>query len=399
MSVEDAINIADLQNMARSRLPRIVFDYLEGGVEDERCLSRNERAFEAVRLVPRYLVDVSTCDVSTELFGKTYAAPFGFAPTGTVGLFRRGGDLMLAEAAAAAGIPYCMSGASNSSLEDAVRLAPDHTWYQLYAARDPRIGDDLSRRSADLGCPALVVTVDVPANPKRDRNARNGFSHKLRLTPRILLDALTHPAWSIEFLRHGGLPTFENWRRYTEQDATPGEVVEFLYGQMPWPGQTWHDIQRYRRLWPRPLILKGILHQDDAIRASELGVDGIIVSNHGGRQLDAAPSPLEVLPSILAAVGKRCTVMLDSGVRRGSDIVKALCLGAQFVFVGRAAAYGVTAGGRAGAARAVSILRDEVGTTLAQIGCPEVAMADPQFLSPNSPVPHSQSGNSGLARS
>jgi (S)-mandelate dehydrogenase len=379
MNTDKAINIEDLRRMAKRHLPRICFDFIEGGLEDELGIARNERAFNRHRIVPRYLVDVAQRDQSVSLFGRSYALPFGIAPTGLAGLFRRGADLMLAEAAAAANIPFIMSGASTASIEAAARVAPEHTWYQLYGARDMKVSEDLIRRARDAGLSTLVHTVDVPVNSKRERNIRNGFIRPYKLTASIVLDGLAHPAWLLDYLRHGGMPMFENWAPYARPGASANEVADFLGAQTP-STQTWRELEAYRRLWPRTLVVKGILHPDDAKRCAELGVDGIIVSNHGGRQLDRAPSPLEVLPAIDAAVGDKLTVMLDSGVRRGSDIVIAWCLGARYVFVGRATLYGAAAGGTAGAKRAIAILRDEIDRVLAQIGCPSFRQLGPEWL-------------------
>jgi L-lactate dehydrogenase (cytochrome)/(S)-mandelate dehydrogenase len=381
MRVEDAINIEDLRRMAKRRLPRIAFDFIEGGLEDEIGLARNEGAFREHRLVPRYLVDVSTRDQSRWLFGRRHRSPFGIAPTGIAALFRPGADLMLAEAAAGADIPFIMSGASTASLEKAARIAPDHTWYQLYAAADMAISEDLIRRSADAGLAAFVVTVDVPVPSKRERNLRNGFTTPLTLTPSIVWDGLTHPRWLLDYLRHG-TPVLENWTPYAGRGDSDG-VQNFFRSQQR-AGQTWRELEAYRRLWPRKLVVKGVLHPDDARRCAELGVDGIMVSNHGGRQLDRAPSPLEVLAAIKAAVGERMTVMLDSGIRRGADILMALGLGADFVFVGRATLYGAAAGGLAGVNRAIAILREEIDTVMGQIGCPSLDHLDGDFLSGDS---------------
>jgi len=233
----------------------IVFDYIEGGLEDEHCLRRNEAAFQRYRLVPRYLVDVSTRTQSATLFGRTYGSPFGIAPTGLVGLYRRGGDLMLAEAAAAANIPFVMFGGSNAALEAAARIAPDHTWYQLYGARDTTISEDQIRRARDAGRGALVLTVDVPVRSKRERNIRNGWSLAVKLKPSTVLEALTHPAWVAEYLRHGGVPAFENWAPYAGAGAGPAEIVSHYTSQFPAPAQTWRELEIYRRLWPRTLIV------------------------------------------------------------------------------------------------------------------------------------------------
>jgi len=221
MSLDNAVNIEDLHRLAKRRLPKIAFDFIEGGVEDERGLSRNEAAFAKHRLLPRYLVDVSKRDQSQTIFGKKFDSPFGISPTGTAGLFRRGADMMLAEAAADANIPYIMSGASNDSIETAARVAPKNAWYQLYAARDGQISEDMIRRVSDAGLDALVLTVDVPVRPRRERNIRNGFANirgawlkaALSLKPAILMESLTHPGWIVEYVRHGG--------RHPE----PGELV------------------------------------------------------------------------------------------------------------------------------------------------------------------------------
>ena len=388
MNLDRAINIEDLHRMAKRKLPRIIFDYIEGGVEDERGLARNEAAFHKHRLLPRYLVDVSKRDQSTSVFGRTYSSPFGISPTGGVGLYRREGEVMLAEAAAAANIPYIMSGGSNASMEEALKVAPNNVWFQLYAAKDASITDALIGRARDSGAGALVLTVDVPVHPKRERNYRNGFARvrgggvleSLKLKPSILLEAMTHPAWVIEYVRLGGAPTLGNWAPHAPDGASTSDVIALGRGQTPASAQTWRDLERYRRLFPRPLVVKGILNPADAVRAAEIGVDGIIVSNHGGRQLDQAPASLEVLPAIKAAVGDKVTVMLDSGVRRGADILIALCLGAQFVFFGRPTLYGAIVGGVPGVNKVVDIFRTEIDLVMGQIGCPSLDQLGPDFL-------------------
>ena len=388
MRVDQAVNIEDLHRMARRRLPKVAFDFIEGGLEDERGLDRNTAAFHKHHLLPRYLVDVSKRDQSATIFGKNFASPFGISPTGGAGLFRRGADLMLAEAAREANIPYIMSGSSNDSLEAAARVAPDNAWYQLYAARDPEICDDLIRRVADAGLGALVLTVDVPVHSKRERNLRNGFANirgnwlraALSLTPTLLAEAMTHPAWVIEYIRHGGTPALENWLPYAAPGATAEDTVKFNRSMVPAHSQTWRDLERYRQLFPRTLIVKGIMDPRDAVRAADIGCDGVIVSNHGGRQLDQAPASLDVLPAIKRAVGDRMTVMLDSGVRRGADILIAMCLGAQFCFFGRPTLYGAVAGGLPGVKKAIDIFRGEIDLTMGQIGCPSLNDLGPDFL-------------------
>ena len=378
MKLANAVNIEDLHRMAKRRLPKIAFDFIEGGVEDELGISRNEAAFRRYRLMPRYLVDVNKRDQSAKLFDRVYASPFGISPTGAAGLFRPGADLMLAESAAGANIPFVMSGASTASMEKAAGVAPTHTWYQLYVARDPKISEDLIRRARDAGLGTLVLTVDVPVGSKRERNIRNGFGRPLKMTWKTKLEALTHPGWLMEYMRTG-TPLIENWAPYAGAGANADQVADFVAHQMP-SIPTWEDLEKFRKLWPRHLVVKGILHPDDARRAADIGVDGIIVSNHGGRQLDRAPASLEALPAIRKAVGDRVTIMLDSGVRRGADILIALALGARFVFCGRATLYGAAAGGIPGVRKAISILRSEIDLTMAQIGCPSLDQLDASFL-------------------
>ena len=372
------VNVDDLRRAAKRRLPKIAFDFIEGGVEDEDGLDVNEQAFRQHRLVPRYLVDVSTRDQSASLFGRTYASPFGIAPTGLASLFRPGADLMLAAAARAANIPFIMSGSSTASIEDLGKVAPDHGWYQLYAARDKKISEDMIRRADAAGLSTLVLTVDVPVHSNRERNQRNGFTRPLKLSWGTKLEALRHPGWLAGYLKQG-TPMFSNWVPYAEKGASADAVAAFVATQTAAP-LTWRDVETFRRLWPRTFVIKGIMHSDDAVRAASLGVDGIMVSNHGARQLDRAPSPVDVFPAIRDAVGDRMTLMLDSGVRRGVDALIALCLGAKFVFVGRATLYGATVGGQAGAAKAINILRREIDLTLGQIGCPSLDQLGADYL-------------------
>jgi (S)-mandelate dehydrogenase len=379
VNVSRAINIEDLRKMAKRRLPRIAFDFIEGGVEDELGIARNEASFDRERLVPRYLVDVSKRDQSCDLFDRRYSSPFGVSATGLAALFRPGADLMLAEAAAAANIPFMMSGMSTASIEAAAKVAPAHSWYQLYVARDREITLDLIRRVRDAGFGTLVLTVDVPVSSKRERNLRNGFALPPKLTAATMLNALKHPGWIAGYLRHG-MPRFENWTPYARANSTTPQINAFAAKQAPASTVTWEHLEEFRQLWPRHLVVKGILHRDDAIRAAAIGVDGIIVSNHGGRQLDQAPAPLEVLPGIREAVGDKVTLIVDGGVRRGADIVMALCHGARFVTVGRATLYGTAAGGIEGARKAIAILREEIDLVLGQIGCPNVAQLDQSFL-------------------
>jgi L-lactate dehydrogenase (cytochrome)/(S)-mandelate dehydrogenase len=265
-------------------------------------------------------------------------------------------------------------------MEQGARLAGKNLWYQIYGARDRKVAADLVKRAIDLGLTTLAVTCDVPVASNRERNRRNGFVRPLRMTLPTILEAMLHPAWVLNYYRSGGLPMLGNWQPYAARDATPDQVAELFAKQTPDPSQTWADLEAIRNAWPGKLLLKGVMHPEDARIATTMGVDGLIVSNHGARQLDMMPSPLDMLPMIRAAVGPDVPLLLDSGVRRGSDIVAALCLGADFVLTGRATLYGATAGGLEGVKKAVSILQREIDLVLGQIGAVNLDALGPQFL-------------------
>ena len=303
MNIQSAVNLEDMRLLARRQLPRIAFDFIDGGADDELCLKRNREAFEKYRLLPRYLRDVSTRDQSVVLFGRTYASPIGISPTGLAGLWRPGADLMQAAAARDANVPFMLSSAANASLEDGMRVAPEHVWFQMYCTSDERINADLVQRAVNAQVGVLVISVDVPVNSNRERNRRNGFSRPLRMTPGVIFNAMKYPAWVLRYLRSGGIPMMRNWQPYAPEGASASEVAD-LYGTLtPAPMVQWSHLQRIREAWAGPLVVKGLLHPDDAKLAARMGVDALVVSNHGGRQLDAAPSPLDMLPAIRAALG------------------------------------------------------------------------------------------------
>ncbi len=378
--IDSAINIDDLKRMAKRRLPKIMFDFIEGGAEDEVGLRTNANAFRDLRLVPRYYIDTARREQKATLFGRTYASPFGIAPTGMAGAFRKDAELYLAQTAQEADVPYLMSGASNASMEAAAKLAGKNLWFQIYGAKNRTFQLDLVKRAIDLGLTTIAVTCDVPVSSNRERNRRNGFVRPLRMTLPTILEAMLHPAWVVNYYRTGGLPMLGNWERYGEKNATPDQVADLFAKQTPDPSQVWGDVEAIRTLWPGKLLLKGVMHPEDARIATEMGVDGLIVSNHGGRQLDMMPSPLDMLPMIRAAVGPDVPLLLDSGVRRGSDIVAAMCMGADFVMTGRATLYGATAGGLEGVKKAVSILQREIDLVMGQIGAVNLAALGPQYL-------------------
>ncbi len=363
-------NIADLRSAGRRRLPKGIFEYVDKGTEDAIALANNRAAFERVKMRNRVLVDVSNIDLGTTLFGKPVSLPLAIAPTGIAGLCWYEGELELAKAAASAGIPFSLATGSNTSMEKVAKEAGGRLWFQLYMWQKRDLSYELVKRARDAGYEALILTVDTALGANREHNQRNGFSVPFRPSTRNILDVMRHPVWLqqvlLRYLATSGMPRHENYPREYQARITgdAGSKKDLRAHSM-----TWDDVEKLRSVWPGTLILKGILHRDDACQAVERGVDGIVVSNHGGRNMDSASATLDVLPEIVDAVGGRTTILLDSGIRRGSDIVKALALGAYSVLAGRATLYGVMAGGQAGAERAISILKDELRRTLAYVGC------------------------------
>lgn len=376
----EAVNLEDMATLAKRRLPRIAFDFIDGGVDGEAGMERNRAAFARYTLLPRYLVDVENRHQKVTLFGNEYQSPFGVSPMGIAGFFRPGADLMLARAAAGCGIPYLMSSASCDALEDAMKVAPETTWFQVYGTRNPEITKDMIRRARELKVRVLVVTIDTPVIGNRERNNRNGFTRPMKMTPQVILQGLSRPRWTMDYLRGGGIPMMRNWQPYAREGASANDVADLYGSQTPAPGQTWELIDMVRREWDGPLVVKGVLDPGDAIRCRERGVDGLIVSNHGGRQLDAAPASIDMLPQIAEAVGPGMELILDSGVRRASDIAKALCLGASAALFGRPAMFAVAAEGEAGASRAFKMLRHELGLLMGMMGWSDLKCAGPASL-------------------
>ena len=402
MSYHDAYNIEDLRRIAARRLPRVAYEFLAGGVEDNVSLNHNRAAFERIRLRPHTLVDVSARSQQVSVFGKQFNCPFGIAPTGAAGLFGFAADIALARAARAAGVPFVLSTASFEPLEKVAQEAAGGTlWFQLYMSKDREPAQKLVTRALDAGYEALVVTTDLPVHPNREYNQRNGFTIPFKLNFANMVDGALHPRWLVNvFLRtliDSGVPRFQNL-----DTNVGGRIIAKPLGEFRARREAlnWDDFRWLRELWPRRLLLKGVMRADDALLALQHGADGVFISNHGGRALDGALSPIEALPEIRAAVGRRLVLMLDSGIRRGSDIVKALALGADMAFVGRATLYGIAAGGEAGAQHAVGILRSEVDRVLALLGCPSVRELGPDFLWHPDLNPMSDgasAGNAGVA--
>ena len=364
MTVDRAISIEDLRAMARRSAPRFVFDFIDGGAEDEVTLRGNRGAFERLRFRPRTLVDVSKRTLDQAILGKPSSLPVVSAPVGLLGLSWRHGDLEIARAAVAAGIPHGVSTSSMDSLEDVARAAPGRLWFQCYVFQDRAVSEKLIRRAADAGYEALIITSDFPVSGKRERDLRSGLRPNAKLTLGAQVETLLHPRWLLSVAVHP--PRFA----VVERSLDAGRKASaFLPSKMFDASLDWDDFRRFRDLWKGKLLLKGVLRANDAARAVECGADGVVISNHGGRQLDGAVSGMDALPDVVRELRGRASVLVDGGVRRGGDIAKALACGAEAVFVGRALNYGLAAAGAAGVTRALQILRDEFDRTLALTGC------------------------------
>ena len=388
-----AVSIDDLRKMARRRLPRVVFDYIDGGAEGEVTLRENRRVFDDVTFRPRHAVAVSSCDLRTEVLGARLDLPLLLAPVGSSRMFYPRGETVAARAAGAAGTVYILSTLSGSRLEDVKAASSGPVWYQVYLAGGRDVARAAIRRARDAGFSALVVTIDTPVAGLRERDVRNGSLELLSRNPWTILpyvpQVLIRPRWLLDFLGDGGLMHFPNVV-LPDGPMQYADVSAILEQAMV----TWDDLRWIRDAWSGPIIVKGVLTAEDARRAVDAGAEGIVVSNHGGRQLDGVSSTLRALPDVVAAVNGRAVVMLDGGIRRGSDIVKALCLGARAVLVGRAYAYGLGAAGGPGVTRAIDLLRTDVVRTLKLLGCASVAELDrsyvgvPPFFSARLPDDH-----------
>ncbi|MDB5797964.1 MAG: FMN-dependent family dehydrogenase [Paucimonas sp.] len=380
------LSIADLEQAVRRRLPPGIFGYVVGGSEDEASLRANRAGFEQWQFLPRPLVDVSTRSQQTKLFGKTWDSPVGIAPMGVASVCRFDGDRALARAAARAGVPFILSGASTTALEQVAAESPD-AWFQAYIPSRREVILPLLRRVAAAGIDTLVVTVDVPIASQREMEIRNGFSVPLRPSVKLLLGGLSRPRWLLETfartLLAQGIPHFENFT------ATRGNAIVTATSGDHRAGRAalcWDDMRWLRGHWAGKLVIKGILRPEDARHAQAIGADGVIVSNHGGRQLDGAIASIDALPAVVAAV-PGFPVMIDGGFRRGTDVLKALALGACFVFVGRPAMYGLALDGANGAQAALGLLQKEIDLNLALLGCPGTAQLDRSYVRHASETP------------
>jgi (S)-mandelate dehydrogenase len=373
------LSIEDLRSIARRRVPNFAFEYLEGGADDEATLKWNRAALEAIRLAPNTLINTSTRQQRTTLFGQELATPLVIAPTGLNGMLRNRGDVALARAAAATGIPFTLSTVSNVRLEEVASEAKGRLWMQLYVLKDRKIAEDILTRAERSGYEALVFTSDANVFGNREWDRRN-YRAPAKLTLRNLVDVACHPRWAYDVMVPNGAPSFANIADYLTREQRTARAGVAVIPRLFAADISWDDVAWLRKMWPRKLVLKGVLTVADAKQAAELGCDGIVLTNHGGRQLDSCISPIEALPQIAEAVRDRLTIIVDSGFRRGTEVVKAIALGAHAVMIGRATLYGLAAGGEAGAQRALAILTSEIDRTLGQLGCRSISELGPHLL-------------------
>jgi L-lactate dehydrogenase (cytochrome) len=375
------VNVADARRRARRVLPRVVFDYVDGGAEDEHTMSENTAAFREISFRPHMAVGAVEPSLSVKVFGTNLRLPVILAPCGLVRLMHPDGADGAAQAAASRGTISVLSTVSGASLESVASASSGPMWFQLYAAGGRKEAESLIERAAVAGFEALVVTVDTPVLGRRERDVRHGIEPPLRINPRGVVhlgpQVLSRPVWAWRMARNG-VQMLGGGARGAGTTTTEPSVLKVSSVASPF---RWSDIEWMRGRWSGPLIVKGILTSDDALRAVACGADGLIVSNHGGRQLEGAPATVRVLPEVVAAVGDDAEVLVDGGIRRGSDVVKAIALGARAVLVGRPYLYGLAAAGRPGVEQVLDILRDEMTRTLALLGCPGVEALDPGWLS------------------
>jgi L-lactate dehydrogenase (cytochrome) len=379
--ISRAVNIEDLCELARRRLPRIVFNYLDGGAEAEWTLRENRRAFEAVTFRPSQAIAVPTCDLRTRVLGTDLSMPLLLAPVGYLRVMHPGGEIAAARAASKAGVGMILSTVSGHRLEDVKAASPGQVWYQLYLTGGRAAAENAMRRAINVGYTVLVITIDSTVIGHRERESRDGMEQLLRgnLWAKIpfVSEILTHPRWLARFLLDGGLPDMPNI-------VSPERGVlrvRDAHTAMKRQAFSWSDMPWIRALWKGPIVIKGVLTAEDARRSLDHGAAAVVVSNHGGRQLDGVPASLQVLPEVVEEVKDRAEVLMDSGIRRGSDIVKAICLGARAVLCGRSYAYGLAAAGEPGVTRSLEILRNDLERCLKLLGCPSVNALTQSYVS------------------
>lgn len=377
-AAERCVNIEDLRELAARRVPRAVFDYVDGAAGDELTAARNRSDLRSLSVVPRVLVGGAELDLSTTVLGERLAVPLLGAPTGLTGMVHHRGEVAVARAVQAAGGLYVLSSAGSRGIDELARLCPGPRWFQIYVSPDRGVSRSLIERARSSGYGALVVTVDVARAGQRERDRRNGFSVPPRVTARSIAEGLRRPRWSADFLRH---PRVLSQTALNAGGATdsPTSLAAMINSQFD-PALSWTDVAWVQEQWAGPVVLKGVLRAEDAVQAARMGIAGVIVSNHGGRQLDQAPSTISVLPAIADAAGSELEVYMDGGIRRGVDIIKAVALGARACLTARALVYGLAAGGAAGARRAMSILVDELSLAMVLSGARSLSELDRSWI-------------------
>jgi len=374
--MRNVVSIDDLREPARRRLPRFVFDFVDGGAEDEITLNRNRKSFEKVFFRPRVLVDVSKRNTATTVLGEQVALPVVLAPVGLTIFASRHGELAVARAAGREGAIFVVSTSSGYSIEEVASVATKSLWFHLHLCRSREVNTALVQRAQNAGYHALCITVDDVVVGKRERDLRNDITLPPHITLKKMIEVLRHPRWLYDYL-FGPPFVLKNFTGLeTTQGKSARELLDYARHELNNPSTSWDDVAWLRKLWQGPLVIKGIMTVDDALKAVEYGVDGIVVSNHGGRQLDGQLAPIEILPQITEAVNGRAEIFIDGGIRRGTDVVKAIALGARACLVGRPYIFGLAAGGEAGVAKALQIFRDEIDRTLALIGCRSLTEVD-----------------------
>ena len=374
MSLATATSIDDLRLMAKRRVPKAFFEYCDHGSYAEETLYANRADLKALRLRQRVMVDVSNCSTETTILGQKATFPFGLAPTGLTGMQHADGEILAARAAERVGIPFCLSTMSICSIEDVAAGTTKPFWFQLYVMKDRGFAQSLVERAIAAKCSALVLTVDLQVQGQRHRDIKNGMTVPPRITLANLVDIATKPDWALKVMR-GKRKTFGNLEGFVKGMTGVKSLGQWIAGQFD-PALNWSDVAWIRSIWPGKLIIKGVLDVDDARHAAATGADAIVVSNHGGRQLDGAPSAISTLPRIVDAVGGETEVIFDSGVRSGQDVLRALALGAKSCLIGRAFLYGLGAGGEAGVAKAIDIIGRELSVSMALTGRRSIAEID-----------------------
>jgi isopentenyl diphosphate isomerase/L-lactate dehydrogenase-like FMN-dependent dehydrogenase len=376
-----AYNIEDLRQSAKRKLPRGIFEFVDGGAEDGIAVQNNRDAYTSLKIKNRVLVDVSGRSTETEIFGRKITMPYGISPTGSGGIVSYGGEIEIAKAAAKMGVPCTVATNALTPMEEICEKAGGDLWFQLYMWDDREMSMTFMDRVKAAGFETLMVTVDGPVGPNREYNYKNGFSMPLHYTPRLFAQLLAKPGWCAgvlaqQYLRRGAFKK-ENYPPELSGKITGSDLS---YKHVKTDSQSWDDIRRIRDMWPGNMLIKGLQSKEDAVIAMNEGLEGVVLSNHGGRYVDCAPAPLQVLPEVRAAVGDRMRVIIDSGARRGSDIVKAIALGADMVMSGRPTLWGAAAAGEAGAYRALEIFHEETDRIMAQLGLNTIAEIGPQIF-------------------